>query len=909
MKRLLLSFAWLFCFANLATTQTVLEDFEPNAKLTWTGDTVLNVINKPAGGDTLGINPSARVGSYTKVRGKSFSLLVATLPQPLNMTTNNQFRIQVRSSVATSFILKLEGTGGQFIEEKKKIGVRNQWIEYRFNFSAARSFTTLNKIILFFDPGVDSSSNTYLFDNLIQEGGTCSNVVKNNDIIDDFECQRNGVYGDPGYLDITAVDNPDRTGVDTSARVGRYTDRNGAFHALVIPFPDLIPLTADKNQVKIKVWAPKAGRLLAKLEGGGSPAKEVGIQITEINKWVEYTFDFSDQVGANHRALVFFFNAGVEMAAGDIYFIDDIQIGAKVVPGPLEDFEPNPKLTWELLFATNGGTFNGAINNPDKTGVNTTDRVGSYTKGTSRLGGLKAAISRINLNDFPQIDLQVWAPTGAQNLTLQLSSPSQGVKEVTRPITETRKWVQLSFNFDAFKTITDFEEVRILFDQNLMTTDTWYFDNLRQVGTTVDPCEGTVRNNNFIDDFDCQRNSTITGGATALKIVNNPFPGGINPNPLDKVGEYTDPINEPFAALVFRRDTAFNLSTFNQLHVKIYSTKAVPIGFKLEGGTSPFVEIVRNVTQVNQWVEYVIDFSAQAAANHRQVTIFFNFGVSNTTADVYHIDDVEWRRAPYKGCIATFENPTFSVTTWRYFANGSLDMDPFQIVDNPNKSGINTSDKVGLFRENAMGMNVSNFAGAFAALQAPIELGASRTVKMKVLSPTANSFVMKLESPVGTALASGDIRASYTTPGQWQELTWDFSRTQGGMNIAVGSQYNTLTIIPDFDNIPSMIRNHYFDDITVGEGTCMTTGIFDPVIVESLKVFPNPAYNELIVQNADKIDLFVIYNAVGQRLSVVQPNGTSNLTITLDHLSKGMYVLAGYNEAGTLVANARFVKQ
>ncbi|MFN7119086.1 MAG: T9SS type A sorting domain-containing protein [Saprospiraceae bacterium] len=908
MKRLLLMLTGLFALAIAAHSQSVvLEDFEGGAKLQWNnnaGDSILTVVDKPAGGDTLNINPSTKVGSYTKVAGKGYSLLIATLPQPLNLSTNNQFRIQVKSPVRTSFILKLEGAG-EAIEETKKIGVANQWIEYTFNFSAAKNMTTLNKVILFFDPGVDASSDTYLFDNLIQEGGACAGVAKNPDMIDDFECQRNGVYGDPGYLDIAAVDNPDKSGINTSNRVGRYTDRNGSFHAMVIPFANPIALTAERNQVRIKVWAPKAGRLLVKFEGGGSPAKEKDAQITETNKWVEYNIDFSDQAGANHRTLVFFFNAGVEMAAGDIYYIDDIQITSKAVPGPLEDFEPNPKLTWEPFNAT-AGTFNGAINNPDKTGVNTTDRVGSYTKGSSKLGGLSAFINGINLTDFPQIDLQVWAPAGAKNFTLQLSSATQGIKEVTRPIAETQKWVQLSFNFDQFKTITDFESVRLIFDKDLESTATWYFDNLRQATPTVDPCEGTVRNINFVDDFDCQRNSTLNNNA--LRIINNPDARGINPNPLDKVGEYTDPINEPFAALVFRRDSAYNLANTNQLHVKIWSPKAVPIGFKLEGGTSPAVEIVRNVTRTNEWVEYVVDFSGQAAANHRAVVIFFNFGVNNPEADKYYIDDVEWRRAPYKGCVVTFESPEFTLTNWAYFANGATPP-AFAVVANPNKSGVNTSNNVGIFVEQGTGTGVENFAGMFADLPAPIELGASRTVKMKVLGPVANSFVLKMEGAIAPALNSGDIRASYTTPGQWQELTWDFSKTQGGQNIAVGSQYGRITMIPDIDNTPPTARNYHFDDITVGEGSCTTTSIFDPVVVEALKVMPNPVYNELTVQNADKIDLFVIYNAMGQRLSVVQPNGISNLAIPVEHLTKGVYILAGYDASGMLIANARFVKQ
>lgn len=907
MKRLLLTLSWLFALAIVANSQTVLEDFEGGAKLNWNmgiGDSTLVVVDNPAGGDTLGINSSAKVGSYTKVAGKAYSLLIAVLPQPLDLSTNNQFRIQVKSPVKTAFILKLEGAG-EAIEGKKKIGVTNQWIEYTFNFSAAKNMTTLTKVILFFDPGVDASSDTYLFDNLIQEDGPCAGVAIDPNIVDNFECQRNAVYGNPGYLDIQVVDNPDKSGINLSDKVGKYTDENGAYHALVIPYADNIPLTENRNQVKIKVWAPKTGTLLVKFEGGGSPAKEKSVQVTETNKWVQYTVDFSDQVGASHKSLVFFFNAGVEMAAGDVYYIDDIEITKKPEPAPLEDFEPT-KLTWESLGdPAIFGTFGGAVVNPDKSGINTSDNVGKYTKGSSKLGGLKAAITGLDLTDNPQIDLQVWAPAGAKNLTLQLSSPTEGLKEITRPITENQKWTQLSFNFDAFKTITDFEAVNILFDKDLASTDVWYFDNLKQGGATVNPCEGTVLMPYFVDDFDCQRNSNVNN--SSLAIVNNPDASGINPNPLDKVGKYTDPKNEPYAALVFSRDTAYNLTNYNQLHVKIWSPKIVPLGFKLENGDAPVEKMVM-VTEANKWVEYTVDFGAQAANKYKNVTIFFNFGVDNPDADVYYIDDVEWRRAPYTSCIITFEDPALTLTNWTYFANGGTPP-TFAVVDNPNKSGVNNSDKVGVFVENATGTGVEVFAGMYVDLPAPLQLGASRTVKMKVLGPVANSFVLKMEGAVAPAVASGDIRAAYNTPGQWQELTWDFSKTQGGATIPVGSQYTRITMIPDIDNTPSTARNYYFDDITVGEGSCATTGLFDPILVEALKVMPNPASSELIVQNADKIHSFAIYNAIGQRLAVVKSNGNVNLSIPVSQLSKGMYILAGYDASGTLIANARFVKQ
>lgn len=68
----------------------------------------------------------------------------------------------------------------------------------------------------------------------------------------------------------------------------------------------------------------KPTHFLAKLEGGTSV--EVFSDITVVNQWVEYTFDFSGAVGNLNTSLVLFFNATeVDGTPQDIYHIDDLR--------------------------------------------------------------------------------------------------------------------------------------------------------------------------------------------------------------------------------------------------------------------------------------------------------------------------------------------------------------------------------------------------------------------------------------------------------------------------------------------------------------------------------------------------------------------------------------------------------
>lgn len=902
MRAILLTLLLGFTFTGFS--QVVLENFEDGASLPWNAaNGSFEVVANVEGQDTLMINPSDSVGQYTKEEGAAYSLLIAELDNPLDLSTDNQFRIMVNAPVATAFILKLEGDG-EAIEKTKNIAVANQWVEYTFNFSEASDMTTLNKIILFFDPGVAESSDTYLFDNLVAEpAGVCDGVAEDPTILDDFECQRNVQYGLPGLTDIEAVDNPDPSGINTSLRVGQYTDREGAFHALVIPFNQDLPLD-QRSVVKIKVWAPVTGRLLVKLEGGDSGAIEKDVQVETTMEWVEYSIDFSDQAGASHRQLVFFFNAGEADADGDIYYIDDIQLVEKeVVSNIIEDFEDGPALTWtslgdEAIF----GTFDGAIDNPDPTEPNTSATVGSYTKGTSALGGLEGILpGDFDISIAPQLNIQVWAPADANSLTMQLSSPAQGLKEVTREFDTNQEWIDLNFDFSEFADITDFESVRLLFDTDLESQDTWYFDNLAQGESTGDACEGVEVMPYVIDDFDCQRNATIVNGGDQLQVITNPDASGINDNAADMVGEYTDP-NDEFSALVYEFDN-LDLSVYNQLSLKVWSPEAVPLGFKLQGGTTASEDILTDVTTTGEWVEYVLDFSDYVGTDNNQLAIFFNFGVAAGEELVYYVDDIEWTRPVITGCIVNFEEDAFTIPEWQYFANGDLDGDVVNVVvENPDKSGINTSDFVGEFLEMPGG---ENFAGMFTT-NSDFEFtlpNDDKTVSMKVWMDNPGRVALKLERSNNDAPNTGDVFAEYTEEGAWQELTWDYSGI-----VPDGGVYTLLSLIMDFDETPDSEKVYYFDDIAIADSDCAMTTSRDRVELERLRVSPNPAYRTLVIQNAEGLERFVIYNLLGQPVQTIRTTGQYGMEVDLADFGRGIYILNGYDRNGTLRATTKFVK-
>jgi hypothetical protein len=623
------------------------------------------------------------------------------------------------------------------------------------------------------------------------------------------------------------------------------------------------------------------------------------VDVTTPNQWVEYEAIFSDQSAAQHEKISIFLNAGVLADSGDVYFIDDIQRVEPPTGELFEDFEPT-KLTWEPLNnnAAVHGTFN-VIANPDQSGDNTSDNVGEYTKGSSTFSTLTAFIpGGVDLSTFSQVNIQVWPPMGATEMTLQLNSPSQGNKEKTASFAGTQAWETVSFDFSEFNNITDFDAVQILFDAGTAVAGTYYFDNLGIGNTTVDPCVGVAPEPNIVDDFECQRNIPYSAGENRLEVINNPDITSANPS--TRVGEYTD-VLDPWSALVADFGGPIDLSIFNQFKMKIWAPVTGQMLFKLEGGTSPAKEIFIDVTSVGEWIEYTADFSDQAEENHTKLAIFFNAGVTPAQEDIYYIDDLRWARSPYTGCILNFETAAFSYKDWGYFANGAGDDTEFVVIENPDKSGVNTSDSVGVFEEFPDG---ETFAGMFTRdLGAPISLpNDNKTIRMKVWSPDATQMVMKLEQGRSTP-NSGDIIADYTDAGMWQELTFDFSGP-----IEDDALHDRLTLILGFGETPAAQRTIYFDDIIIADATCQTGTSNERPRLEAFRAYPNPASTQLQLDNLQELSQLRLFNLMGQELRSLDLNRQQNLTLDISELNAGIYILTGYDREGRSVSQ-KFVKE
>jgi hypothetical protein len=125
------------------------------------------------------------------------------------------------------------------------------------------------------------------------------------------------------------------------------------------------------------------------------------------------------------------------------------------------------------------------------------------------------------------------------------------------------------------------------------------------------------------------------------------------------------------------------------------------------------------------------------------------------------------------------------------------------VIDNPDKSGINTSERVAQTHKTS---GAETWAGSFLTLQNPINFSTNTLFKVNVWSPKVGATVkLKVENLTDGNIGF-EIDALTSVAGQWEELSFDFSA------INKDQSYQKVVIFFDFGNVGDNSM-YYFDDI------------------------------------------------------------------------------------------------
>ncbi|MBZ9787255.1 hypothetical protein LB456_07250 [Psychroflexus sp. CAK57W] len=442
-------------------------------------------------------------------------------------------------------------------------------------------------------------------------------------------------------------------------------------------------------------------------------------------------------------------------------------------------------------FGGGEGTGVPLVANPAPNSINDSETVASYTKvsGSETWAGTSTTLNApIDFSNGTLIKMDVYSPQAGVPVLFKIENGENGdiFVESTQSTTVANEWETLTFDMSAADLSSTYEVLALFFNFNTAGTgETYHFDNIRTASSVeiALPLSFEQEASNF----------TFNGfGGGSAEVIANPDQSGINTSA--QVGKQNKRDgSETWAGTVldFTEKVDFNNST--TLTMKVWSPEAnIPILLKFEdpdnGGI--FVEVTSTVTEANTWTEVEFDFSGvDPSQNWSRMALFFNFGTSGTNRD-YYFDDLTYSSST----VQDFEGeaPEFTV-----FGN----IDPTEVVDNPNPTGANTTSKVAKLTKTE-GSEV--WAGTFFKLDAPLDLNTSSKISVLTHSPTSG-ITIKLKLEDENADITHEVDMTNTVANDWEELVYDFSEAPVG-------DYVRVVIFFDFGTAGDG-SEYYYDEI------------------------------------------------------------------------------------------------
>jgi hypothetical protein len=344
---------------------------------------------------------------------------------------------------------------------------------------------------------------------------------------------------------------------------------------------------------------------------------------------------------------------------------------------------------------------------------------------------------------------------------------------------------------------------------------------------TIAEASGTIALPITFDDPTVNYVENIDG---AFSVVDNSSKGGSNDTD-SKVGAIEN-AGDAYEAIVVNLGTPVDFASNKKITIKLYSTTAIPIAMKFEGGVDGERE---NEVVVQHggtgWEDLTFDYATDATKSYidgnqgvgepfvptgkyATMVIFVDF--AGTTAGTFYIDDIEQENLN----TTPLELPiSFDDASVNY--EGSID-GSFSVVDNPAPGGANNvASKVGAI-ENAGEL----YEAIVLNMGVPVDFSSNKTITAKLWSTTELPVAMKFEGGVNGE-RENEVVVTHGGTG-WEDLTFDYANNatksyidgnQGvGEPFVPTGQYATMVIFVDFGGPTA--GTFYIDDI-VQEGTAV----------------------------------------------------------------------------------------
>jgi len=225
-----------------------------------------------------------------------------------------------------------------------------------------------------------------------------------------------------------------------------------------------------------------------------------------------------------------------------------------------------------------------------------------------------------------------------------------------------------------------------------------------------------------------------------------------------------------------------------------------------------------------------------------------------------------------------------------------------EVIDNPDKSGINVSNKVlKIVRPNDL---AKIYAGAYVGNNSGSDLDSfridTRYVHMKVYKQRITPVSFKILAITGENPDKFSIN-DQSTVGAWEDMVFDF-------NLIKGKLMKRMILRPDYE--VGDYHEFYIDDIIFNNDPEPITGTPSAINVatgQTGSVFPNPASDKLFFKGIVSEKIFgLVYNMSGQLIEQFGADAIRN-GLSLRNYTNGIYVLVLKDASGKSMF--KFIKQ
>ncbi|MCF7561614.1 discoidin domain-containing protein [Sabulilitoribacter multivorans] len=387
--------------------------------------------------------------------------------------------------------------------------------------------------------------------------------------------------------------------------------------------------------------------------------------------------------------------------------------------------------------------------------------------------------------------------------------------------------------------------------------------------------------------------ATFTTYATAYTTTTGN--GGMDVIPVSETGRYVRMYGtvrgtpygyslwefEIYEAVDPLTDTTLSDLTVNGSTVAGFSSNTLNYNVELPQGTTVVPTVIATTSQASPASAVVTDASSLPGTTSILVT-----AQNGTDTMTYNINFTVQITPMSQTFDLTFESGTTGsvASSWNVFENDSNP--PFEVVANPNASGVNTSATVAKMTTLTTGAPWAGCETQHGTIWEWKLDGTTTTITIDVYKPVISDVTVKMVNTTsGTVF---QIAQPNTMINTWETLTYDISSF-----VASGDNNNVdqIVVFPDWQDPRTTENISYFDNISwegliTGAAPSLGTTNFTPI---AFKAYPNPTKDSWTLKSKDlNITSINVFDVLGKNVLSLKPDATE-VKMDASYLKSGIY--------------------